>query len=550
MDYKKLIRGGLLALATIMAMNSSAANVDLNAARSTANNFLKFRSAASGTLKAPALADFRLSHVEASSVGHNANAYYVFNIDGGGFVIVSGDDRASQVLGFSDKGQLDFNNMPDNLKALLNDYKRQIEYLQAHPSLNVPQRQISENYEVILEPLIKTTWGQQMPYYLQCPMYQGKYCKVGCSGVQMAQILYYWQYPKTCGSIAGYYCSLISTTLEELPETTFDYSKMLHSYCHWDYDLGETVQDVYTDEQAQEVAKLCRYVGQAAKMSYSVGSSSTNGQKLAGMINFGYNSNAKAVYRTAYTTERWESLMRTELDAGRPIMYGAKHVGTASASHAFIFDGYDNNGYFHINLGWYGVNDGWFLTTAIITTNLEGSYREYGSNHYMLIDMEPPVYCKVIAKNIDAEREFLLQGGVLHLCATDVNLYTTYSDVDLVFTLTDHEGKIVATSDPIHVNKNEFVQRSDIYGAITLPTDLADGAYEVHFNYVIDGTISTIDSSLGKLNVVGKFAKFDAMFNIDDVTTVIDYLFNGTPTGSVPVNIDDATAIIDLILKQ
>ena len=549
MNITKLMRVYSLTLAALIGVNANASNVDLNAARMTANNFLKHHSSAPGSFKAPALADIKLAHAEASSVDHSANAYYAFNIDGGGFVIVSGEDRASQVLGFSDKGRLDFNNMPDNLKALLNDYKRQIEYLQAHPSLNVPQRRFSENNEVILEPLIKTTWGQQLPYYLQCPMYKGNYCKVGCSGVQMAQILNYWQYPTTCGPIAGYYCSLISMTLEDLPETTFDYSKMLNSYCHWDYDLGETVQDVYTDEQVQEVAKLCRYVGQAAKMSYSVSSSSTNGYKLAGMKSLGYNSNARIVYRTAYTTEKWERMMRTELDAGRPIMYSGKHEGQTNISHSFIMDGYDSNGYFHINLGWYGVNDGWFLSTAIITTNLNGSYRDYGANNSMYLDMEPPVYCKVITKDIDAEHEFLLQGGILHPRATGVNLYTTYSDVDLVFTLTDQEGNVVATSDPIHVNKNEFVQRSDILGSILLPTDLADGAYEVQFNYLIDDTMTAIGNSLGKLNVVGKFAKFDAKFNIDDVTTVIDYLFTGTPTGNVQVNIDDVTTLIDLIFN-
>ena len=549
MNITKLMRVYSLTLAALIGVNANASNVDLNTARMTANNFLKHHSSAPGSFKAPALADIKLAHAEASSVDHSANAYYAFNIDGGGFVIVSGEDRASQVLGFSDKGRLDFNNMPDNLKALLNDYKRQIEYLQAHPAMKVNQRLMSENNEIILEPLIKTTWGQQMPYYLQCPMYKGNYCKVGCSGVQMAQILNYWQYPTTCGPIAGYYCSLISMTLEDLPETTFDYSKMLNSYCHWDYDLGETVQDVYTDEQVQEVAKLCRYVGQAARMSYSVGSSSTNGYKLAGMKSLGYNSNARIVYRTAYTTEKWERMMRTELDAGRPIMYSAKHVGQTSVSHSFIMDGYDSNGYFHINLGWYGVNDGWFLSTAIITTTLDGSYRDYGANNSMYLDMEPPVYCKVITKDIDAEREFLLQGGILHPRATGVNLYTTYSDVDLVFTLTDQEGNVVATSDPIHVNKVDFVQRSDILGSILLPTDLADGAYEVQFNYLIDGTMTAIGNSLGKLNVVGKFAKFDAKFNIDDVTTVIDYLFTGTPTGNVQVNIDDVTTLIDLIFN-
>ena len=119
MNITKLMRVYSLTLAALIGVNANASNVDLNAARMTANNFLKHHSSAPGSLKAPALADINLAHAEASSVDHSANAYYAFNIDGGGFVIVSGEDRASQVLGFSDKGRLDFNNMPDNLKALL-----------------------------------------------------------------------------------------------------------------------------------------------------------------------------------------------------------------------------------------------------------------------------------------------------------------------------------------------------------------------------------------------------------------------------------------------
>lgn len=550
MIFKRLMRVSLVTLAAMIGLNANTTNVDLASARSIASSFLKLRTAVPGAFNAPALADLKLAHAEASSVDKSANAYYAFNIDGGGFVIISGDDRASQVLGFSDKGRIDFANMPDNLRALLDGYKRQIEYLQLHPSTKVASRRISENSEIIVEPLIKTEWGQQMPYFLQCPTYQGQHCKVGCSGVQMAQILYYWQYPTTCGPIASYTCSMISTTLEELPVTTFDYSKMLHSYCHWDYDLGETVQDDYTEEQVQEVAKLCRYVGQAAKVSYSLSSSFTNGSnKLAGMKKLGYNPNAKSLsYTSSYTTESWERLMRAELDAGRPIMYGAKHVGTASTSHAFIFDGYDNNGYFHINFGWYGVNNGWFLTTAIITTTLDGSYRDYGSNHYMFTNMEPPEYCKVIAKDIDAEGGLLLLGGLLQPRASRVNLYTTYSDVDLSFALTDQEGNRVATSDLIHVVKNDFVQRSDIYSTITLPTTMADGTYDLQFNYLVNGTASTIDISQGKLIVIGKFAKYNAPFNIEDVTTAIDYLLNGTAADNVELSIDDVIMLIDHIL--
>ena len=552
MNIKSPISALVLAFALITGMSSQAASVDENAARLAASTFLKHQTAAPGTLRAPALADLKLAHAEASTTIPHANAYYAFNIDGGGFIIVAGDDRASQVLGYSDKGKLDFNNMPENLLGLLDIYKREIEYLQAHPSLQVPRRRIGDSNTVIVEPMIKTTWGQKMPYYLQCPTASnGQHCKVGCSGVQMAQICCYWQYPVTCGPLDAYYCSRLLTTLDELPLTTFDYSKMLPSYCHWDFDLGVEIQDTYTDEQAQEVAKLCRYVGQAAKIDYgATGSASSATKKFAGMKTLGFNPNAKNRSRTsAYTTESWENIMRDELDAGRPIMYGAKNAATnTSTSHAFIFDGYDSNGYFHINLGWYGVNDGWFLTTAIITTTLDGDYRDYAANQYMFTGIEPPEYCKVFAHGVDAVSDLLLLGNSLLPLATAVNICTTYSNVDLTFTLADQQGNIVADSDPIHIITGDYVQRSDVTGAITLPMTLAAGSYDLQFNYLMDNVPILVATSQGKLQVAGKFAKFNAKFNIDDAVTAIDYLLNEAPGNNCAINIDDVTMLIDLLL--
>ena len=552
MTMKNLLNACVMALITLIGLNANGANVDVNHARLTANNFMKRHTPATGSLRAPAITDLKLAHAEASSVDRSANAYYAFNIDGGGFIIVSGEDRASQVLGYSDQGRLDFNNLPENLMGLLDYYKCQIEYLQAHPALNVPKRLTSDNGDVIVEPMIKTLWGQGTPYNMMCPLANtGKPCKVGCSGVQMSQICGYWQYPVTCGPLPAYYCSRLLITLEELPETTFDYSKMLPSYCHWDYDLGKEVQDTYTDEEVQEVAKLCRYVGHAAKMNYgATGSASDATKKLAGMKTLGYNPDAKTVYATSYTTEKWEELMRNELDAGRPIMYGAKNAAIqTSTSHAFIMDGYDSNGYFHINMGWYGHGNGWYLTTAIITTTLDGSYRDYGANQYMYINIEPTDYCKVLAKGLDAEDELLLLGSAFCPVATGVNIYTSHNDVDLSFTLTDQDGNCVATSDPINILKSDFVQRSNVGGSIQLPTDLAPGTYNVQFNYIVDGEQIQVETPECQLTVAGKFAKFNDGFTIDDVTAVIDWLLKGKPN-NVNLVIDDLTMLIDLLLNQ
>ena len=399
MNIKKLLSSLSLAAVTMVSFSAAAGNVNAGAARLAANSFLKQQAAATpGMIKAPALADLQLTHAEPSSAVNGAYDYYVFNIKGGGFVIAAGEDRAVQVLGYSDKGRFDLNNAPDGLKALLDGYKNEIEMLQTYEGddlvLETPKMATTAG----VEPLIKTTWGQEMPYYLQCPLENGEYCVVGCVATAMAQVMYYWKYPTESSSISAYGGGWWGgTTVPALPATTFDYNKMLLSYCHWDYNTSSLVQDTYTDEQAQEVAKLSRYCGQAVEMDYSPeGSGAYTWDQYDAMLNFGFRSTAEDVSKDGnwwtggggYTNAQWENLIKEELDAGRPILYSASDP--SEGGHAFICDGYNAQGYFHFNLGWYGTCDGWYLTTSLRMVHREGDELNFSTGHEMLIGIEPP----------------------------------------------------------------------------------------------------------------------------------------------------------------
>ena len=384
----------MLAALAMTALGASAGNIDANAAHTVASGFIH-QQAAKGSFKSHvALNDIKLVHAEASSVATGANDYYAFNITGGGFVIVAGEDRATQVLGFSDKGQLDFNHLPYSLQGLLDCFKREIEFLQTYKGDDlVPARQ-SLNASSGIEPLIQTTWGQELPYYLMCPVYRGEYSAVGCVATAMAQVMKYWQYPEGSGSLDGFYCYSIRQNVEALPATTFDYSLMLNSYCHWDWNTSQLIQDTYTDAQAQEVAKLGRYCGQAVEMDYSPqGSGAYTQDQRNAMVNFGYRSSARYVqkgwYGNTYSTSEWEAMMRTELDAGRPILYAASDL-SGGGGHAFICDGYRADGTFHFNMGWYGTCDGWYVSTALNMIHRDGDYLRFKSGQEMVIGIQPP----------------------------------------------------------------------------------------------------------------------------------------------------------------
>ena len=400
MNFKKLLNSCVLAALAMTSLQMTAANIDNATARTMASDFLKMQAASSrGMFNAPALTDIRLAHAEPSAAVNGANDYYVFNVTGGGFIIIAGEDRAATVLGYSDKGRFDANFVPAPLKDLLNDYKNEIEFLQTYEGDDLVPMPNAFQATAGVEPLIKTTWGQEMPYYLQCPKQNGEYCVVGCVATAMAQVMYYWKYPTECSSLSGYGGGWWSSvTVSALPATTFNYNKMLLSYCHWDWDNSVLVQDTYTDEQAQEVAKLGRYCGQAVEMDYSPeGSGAYTWNQYDAMINtFGYRSTAEDVSKDGswwsggggYTTAQWEAMIKEELDAGRPILYSASDP--SAGGHAFICDGYNSSGYFHFNYGWYGTCDGWYLSTSLKMTHRDGDQLNFSSSHEMLIGIEPP----------------------------------------------------------------------------------------------------------------------------------------------------------------
>jgi hypothetical protein len=552
MNIKNLINLCVLTCLTATSLFVGAATIDVNTARSTASNYLKlYASNTPGSLRAPATSDIKLAHAEASSAISGANAYYAFNITGGGFIIVAGEDRAYPVLGYSDQGHLDYNNLPDNFKALMRGYKEEIEYLQAHPELKITPA-VRTNRSTGVAPLIKSNWGQEMPYYLQCPVYNGEYCVVGCVATAMAQVMYYWRYPTSCNSVGSYYCYDIGQTIPALPATTFDYNKMLPSYCHWDWGLSELIQDTYTDEQAQEVAKLSRYCGQAVDMGYSPeGSGAYTWDQLSAMKSFGFSSNAHDVERsswwgTSYTTAEWEAMIKEELDKRYPILYSANDP--SAGGHAFICDGYNSEGQFHFNFGWYGTCDGWYVSTALNMTHRDGEQLHFNSSHEMLLNVVPPTYCLISADNLNATDDLLVLGDAMPVQANNVEVMTTYSSFNLLFSLNNNEDKTMASSQAINMVTDSFEQGSTVSTTITLPTTLASGYYSLQFRYYTGSSsrVSTpIDCESGQLRVVGHLARYNSRFTIDDVTTAIDWLLTGDKTG---LTIEDVTELIDVLL--
>ena len=367
MNFKKLSISCVLAVTGLLAANAGI--IDVNAARMAANNFVKKSMATKGMLHSPSMADIKLAHTEASSV--EGNAFYIFNIKGGGWIIMAGDDRAKQVLAYGENGNIDMNNLPDNMKGFLNMLNGQIETVQTYKGEIVPVKTVKRATAV--EPLLKTDWGQGEPMNRLCPLNgSGQRTSVGCAGLAMAQICYYWKYPNEVPDLPGYQGTGFQW-YSGLSATTFDYDKMLDNYYIHNPETGNpTGYATFTEEQAEEVAKLSRYCGQACKSRYGNSGTSTGTytyDQRDAFLTFGFNENLQLIGKdpsyycsnsNKYTIDEWCVLICNELEAGRPIPYHDTYEG-----HAWVLDGVDADGKFHMNWGFNGRFNGWFEINAL-----------------------------------------------------------------------------------------------------------------------------------------------------------------------------------------
>lgn len=384
----------LLLMATAMlAMSLSAAPVDQATAFRKAKSFLSNKLYAGKLMGPEALNPVLLKAEMGGKI--NEPVYYIYNTSTT-FLVIAGDDRAEEVLMIGDAPLNDINNLPLGMLDMLDQYKNEIMYLQEHPGLVVqpivgpqlsPSLRGSDSGGTYL---LDCNWDQDRPYYNQCKFtYNGSsyQCLTGCPATSAAMVMYYWQFPTTATpTVPGYTTSLNDTYslyIDPLPSTTFDWANMRASYTNG-----------YTTAQGDAVATLMRYVGQAEKMDYGTsgsGISAYNSQNVADMFKlFGYEESTTRLVRknniytgqTLYSDSQWASLIQTEINQARPIVFMAQ---SNSGGHAFNVDGYNSStNKYHCNFGWSGYGNAWCALNAF----------NYGSDSYsqwqqMIIGIQP-----------------------------------------------------------------------------------------------------------------------------------------------------------------
>ncbi len=310
--------------------------------------------------------------------------FYIFNAEGNnGFVIVSGDDRTQPILGYADNGQLSVDNLPPSLKYWLDEYEQQMKCLQNQTVAFT--RGLTTTKRKTVEPLIQTEWGQDEPYNTKCPLVYNsltqkkEYSVTGCVATAMAQVMYYWKYPVAATSvIPAYKTSSLKIRVPELPSVVFDWNHMQPTYSG--NEKGTSVD---------AVATLMRYCGQAMEMDYSLDQSGAAASTANMVKYFGYAKTARRVSRYSHTSSEWENLIYNEVSAGRPVIYSGRSI---YGGHSFVCDGY-KDGYFHLNWGWGGMSNGFFLLGLANPDNMGiggGTSQDgYTMEQYAVLGLEP-----------------------------------------------------------------------------------------------------------------------------------------------------------------
>ena len=302
---------------------------------------------------------------------------YVFTTENS-FVLMAADDCVQPILGYSLNGRFDIENMPDNKRAWIEGYSNQIQYAiehQTRASSEVSQQWcdlVEGNFNVgrattEVAPLIQTQLNQASPYNMLCP--GGSVTR--CVATAMAQIMKYWNYPEHGIGSHSYTHATYGELSADFQTTTYDWANMTNTYS------GSSTQ-----AQKMAVATLMYHCGVSVDMNYSPNSSGAGSAIVAEALKNYFNYSPETVYhsRSEYDDNAWINILKADLNLNRPIWYCGSGSG---GGHAFVFDGYNNSNYFHVNWGWGGYCDEYYVVNNLnpgpggIGSGTNGVYNDY-----------------------------------------------------------------------------------------------------------------------------------------------------------------------------
>ncbi len=327
------------------------------------------------------------------------NTVYAVNT-GSGFMLLAADDVCTvPVLGVSDNGNFDADNIPAGLADMIAEYSAQIAAAAANGG-NVLMAPADPTLADVA-PITKTRWNQDAPYNDLAPRVEGKETYTGCVATAVAQVMKTYNYPD-CGVGSHSYTWNNRTLSFDFANTTFEWDKMLDTYRN---------NPAAGAGNNAAVATLMYGIGISCQMNYGTEGSGAQGINAAiGLAAFmNYDHSLQYLSRDYYSLPQWCRMLHSELSQGYPLYYDGAN---ATVGHAFVIDGYRaSDGLFHVNWGWGGVSDGYYAITTLDPDNqgIGGSMEGYALGQSAIFGLRPMAGGSVLP-NICTQGEFIETG--------------------------------------------------------------------------------------------------------------------------------------------
>lgn len=280
-----------------------------------------------------------------SSQTNEQPAYYIFtNPNDKKFVIISGESKLNEVVGYGDKMTENPNDQPPYFKLFLKEYERVVKEVRSKAATTTPQRPIKRK----VEPLLTCKWSQYDPFNKYTPLSNGQHTPTGCVATATAQVMFYNKWPKNRPQ------DYIASTGDDAKKST----------TYWWDEMKNTTNDMRTEHSRQAVGVLMYDIGKAVNMRYYYRGSDSNLQYACNALRDKFDYTVRYLDKNFLPANDFLNEVMQEISDGYPVL-------VVGGPHAFVYDGYDEQGLIHTNWGWGGENDGYF-DINIVTLNVSG----------------------------------------------------------------------------------------------------------------------------------------------------------------------------------
>ena len=262
-------------------------------------------------------------------------AYYIFTSSNDDkFVIVSGESKLNEVVAYGDKMSKDESKQSPYFKQFLKDYERVVKAVRSN---TIQASTTPSQLKRKVEPLLTCKWSQYFPFNKYTPVIDGKTTPTGCVATATAQVMYHHKWPKN--RPADY----IASTGDEARKSS----------TYWWDDMKDTSDKMFSSRSQQAVGVLMYDIGKAVRMRYYHKGSDSNLENACNALRHTFDYTVRYLVKDVLPANEFLKEVMQELSDGYPVL-------VVGGPHAFVYDGYDEQGFIHTNWGWGGQEDGYF----------------------------------------------------------------------------------------------------------------------------------------------------------------------------------------------